>query len=340
MKPATLKPTRIPAALLLVACAVLAACSPVPQSINGQTMGTTYSVKYFGTPDAELDAAVDAKLQALNQSLSTYIETSEISRFNAAPAGEWFEVSPAFVEIVLKAQTISEQSGGAFDITVGPLVNLWGFGATGNRYEPPPADRVQTLLASVGFKNVEIRNEPPALKKTNPDTAIDLSAIAKGYAVDQVAKLLNEAGKSAWLVEVGGELRAQGNKPDGAPWRVAIEKPVAGERSVQRVIELGNAAIATSGDYRNFFEYQDTRYSHSINPQTGWPVTNGIGAVSVVAADAITADAWATALLVTGETEALALAERYNLAVNLVSSNAKGEITETMSPAFAELLQE
>ena len=326
--------------LLLIFYALLQACSQAPHSLSGQTMGTSYNVKYFGAARPELDAAIDARLQALNAQLSTYSDDSEVSRFNAAAANEWFAVSESTAEIVASAQTISRQSNGAFDITVGPLVDLWGFGASNYRNSPPPVAAIEAQLATVGYQNLSVRSSPPALAKQRADIAIDLSAIAKGYAVDEVGKLLDAAGLDAWLVEVGGELRTRGSKPDGDDWRVAIEKPVPGERSVQRIVTLRDAAIATSGDYRNFFEFAGVRYSHSINPLTGWPVQDGIGSVSVIASTAMTADAWATALLVMGETDALRVAEEQQLAVNLVLYAADGSVTERMSLAFQQLLNE
>jgi thiamine biosynthesis lipoprotein len=331
---------KLNACLLLVFLTFLQACSPAPQSLSGQTMGTSYNVKYFGEPRPELNAAIDARLQELNAQLSTYRDDSEVSRFNAAAANEWFAVSASTADIVASALAISRQSDGAFDITVGPLVDLWGFGASDYRNSPPPVADIESRLAAVGYQNIAVQTTPPALFKTRADVAIDLSAIAKGYAVDEVGKLLDTAGLNAWLVEVGGELRTRGSKPNGADWQVAIEKPVPGQRSVQRIIALRDAAIATSGDYRNFFEFDGVRYSHSINPLTGWPVQDGIGSVSVIAASAMTADAWATALLVMGEAEALRLAEEQQLAVNLVLYNADGSVTESMSSAFQQLLSE
>jgi len=302
-------------------------------------MGTGYNVKYFGPARPELDAAIDVRLQTLNAQLSTYRDDSEISRFNKAPANEWFAVSASTAEIVISAQAISRLSAGAFDITVGPLVNLWGFGAADYRDSPPPAAAIEALLSTLGYANVEVQTAPPMLSKKRPETAIDLSAIAKGYAVDEVGKLLDAAGLDAWLVEVGGELRTRGSKP-GGNWQVAIEKPAPAERRVQRIVALRDAAIATSGDYRNFFEFDGVRYSHSINPRTGWPVKAGIGSVSVIANSAMLADAWATALLVMGETEALLIAEEQQLAVSLVLYNSDGSVTERLSAAFQQLLNE
>lgn len=323
-----------------IALAALSGCAPQEQahSVRGETMGTFYNVRYFGPTRLALDAAIDNRLQQLDASLSTYKTGSEVSLFNASKANQWFPVSASTAEIVALAQSISLRSDGAFDITIGPLVELWGFGSGPFQSEPPPAELIRERLSHVGYQNISVRNNPPALRKSHPATAIDLSAIAKGYAVDQLAELLDDAGVDAWLIEVGGELRTRGSKTAGQPWQVGIEKPIANERSAQRVISLRNAAIATSGDYRNFFEFNGVRYSHSINPLTGWPVPDNIGSVSVIANDAMTADAWATALLVKGSDEALQLAEANALAISIIQRGADGKFTEQLSPAFAALL--
>lgn len=325
---------------LFMAYAALSGCAPQEHahSIRGETMGTLYNVKYFGPARLALDAALDRRLQQLDASLSTYKAGSEVSLFNASGANQWFPVSASTAQIVTLAQSISERSDGAFDITIGPLVELWGFGSGPLQSEPPPTALILERLSLVGYQNISVRNNPPALRKSHPATAIDLSAIAKGYAVDQLADLLDDAGVDAWLIDIGGELRSRGNKVTGQTWQIGIEKPITNERSAQRVITLNNAAIATSGDYRNFFEFNGVRYSHSINPLTGWPVTDNIGSISVIANDAMSADAWATALLVKGSDEALQLAEENALAISIIRRGADGELIEQLSPAFAALL--
>ena len=324
---------------LLFLVLLLAACSGggQPAEIGGTTMGTTYSVRYFGTPttsDSDVTAAIDARLNELETALSTYRSDSEVSRFNAFRGSDWFPVSADTVTIVRAAQTISAQSDGAFDITISPLVELWGFGANQNRLQPPPEDAIQLLLASSGYEWLEQRIEPPALRKQLPALAIDLSAIAKGYAVDEIGELLNISGIESWLVEIGGEIKTKGIKRDGSPWRVAIEKPIAGSREVQQVLPLDGAALATSGDYRNYFEYAGKRYSHSIDPETGWPVADRVGSVSVITSSAMLADAWATALLVTGDSRALELANKHGLALSLTLREPDGELRRSTNAAF------
>ncbi len=299
-------------------------------------MGTSYNVKYYGPAQPALETDIETVLTQLENALSTYKPDSEVSRFNLAQANEWFPVSPSTASIVETGQEISRISDGAFDITVGPLVELWGFGASAFQSEPPTAELIAERLRYVGYKLIEVQTNPPALKKYHAQTSIDLSAIAKGYAVDELAVLLDANGIGNWLIEVGGELRARGKKPDGTLWKIAIEKPLAGSRTVQKIISLIDSAVATSGDYRNFFEYNSVRYSHSINPKTGWPVPGNIGSVSVIADEAIYADSWATALLVLGEEKALKLAIDKGLAVSMIVRDDTGELRERVSPAFAE----
>ncbi|MDG1462613.1 MAG: FAD:protein FMN transferase [Gammaproteobacteria bacterium] len=319
-------------ALLLGGCE----STPVAHSIGGKTMGTNYSIKYFGVEQPSLHADIKMILASLENTLSTYKPDSEVSRFNAGKAFEWFPVSPATAKIVVAAQEISRLSDGAFDITVGPLVELWGFGAGEFLAKPPAAELIAERLNYVGYKLIEVQTNPPALKKQHVKTAIDLSAIAKGYAIDQLALLLDAKNIDSWLIEVGGEIRTRGKKPDFTSWKVAIEKPLSESRSMQNIISLNDAAIATSGDYRNFFEYKNVRYSHTINPTTGWPVPSNIGSVSVVTESAMYADSLATALLVLGHEKALKLSNDKGFAISMTIRDDAGELREVISPAFAK----
>jgi len=312
---------------------------PVPVVLNGQTMGTTWTARYYSDAPETLEARIQERLADLDARLSTYRSDSEVSRFNDHNGTDWFPVSADTLAIVKAAQTISEVSGGAFDITVGPLVDLWGFGP-GPWLKTPPNDAlISERLAYVGFRLIETRDEPPALRKRDKRTRIDLSAIAKGYGVDLVAGALDAAGLDAWLAEVGGELRTRGTKPGGQSWQVAIEKPVADSRSVHKVIPLKDKAIATSGDYRNFFEWGGTRYSHSIDPRNGWPVQSNVASVSVIADTAMTADAWATALLIMPPDEAATMAAKYNLATSMIVRDANGELIEKENALFVALTE-
>jgi thiamine biosynthesis lipoprotein len=210
------------------------------------------------------------------------------------------DVSPELVDVVRRALEVAADSDGAFDPTISPLVGLWNFGADAEDGDLPTDEDIDNARRHVDYRLIETRSEPPALRKTDPLVRLDLSAIAKGHGVDRVAALLNEAGFSAWMVEIGGEVRTQGTKPDGSPWRIGIEQPVAGRRILDSALDLGDSALATSGDYRNFFESNGVRYQHTINPATGRPVTHSLASVTVLADDCMTADAWATTLMVLG----------------------------------------
>lgn len=300
-------------------------------------MGTSYSVKLVAPVEpSRLDETatnIRARLEELDERLSTFRETSEVSRFNADPGTDWFAVSAETVFILRQGIEVSALSGGAFDMTVGPLVDLWGFGPVGEPTRVPAQVEIDALLASTGYELLQIRASPPAVRRTRPGVQIDLSAIAKGYAVDELTVVLDNAGVGAYLVEIGGEVRARGVKTDGTAWRIAVESPVAGTRLVQSVVRLRDVAIATSGDYRNFFEHDGKRYSHTIDPRTGWPVAHDLGAASVISESAMHADAWATALLVLGPERGLETARREGLAANLIIRTAQG-VKEIHTPAF------
>ncbi|MCP5441389.1 MAG: FAD:protein FMN transferase, partial [Chromatiaceae bacterium] len=307
---ASRRPSRpSPARLCLLASLVLmAACSRQAVDVvelTGSTMGTTYSIKLAAAPDPALRDAlqrqVEQRLHEINTRMSTYLADSDLMRFNRNPSTEWQPAPPELVQLVEQANRISAQTGGMYDITVGPLVNLWGFGNAGPRATAPATPEVAALLKETGYGHLQTRQVPPALRKDVAGLQIDLSSIAKGWAVDQLAQLLLDRGIGNFLVEIGGELRASGQKAANRPWRVAIERPVDEHREVQRVIGLRDLAMATSGDYRNFFENNGRRFSHTISPKTGLPVQHSVASVSVVADNCALADAWATALMALGE---------------------------------------
>lgn len=309
--------------LIAVSCWLwlITACSIDPGSrvseITGHTMGTHYSIKIIdlprAVPTAELRAAIESRLSAINQMMSTYLPDSELSQFNRSGEGDWVAVSPELFEVVRAAQQMSEFSDGAFDASVGPLVNLWGFGPQPRRDQIPGDEELATVRKVVGYQLLEIRQQPPALRKSKSDLYIDLSAIAKGYAVDQLAVILTQFGIADFLVEIGGEILARGHNAHDQPWRIAVEVPAAGARLVYRVMSLHDVGIATSGDYRNFFSIDGQRYSHTIDPSTGRPVEHNTASVTVVAKTAMHADAAATALLVMGPDKGLQLAEQLEL---------------------------
>jgi thiamine biosynthesis lipoprotein len=311
---------------------------PVIQTLSGVTMGTSYSVKVVASEDhdlALLKSRVQATLDDLESKMSTYRSDSELSRFNQRDPGQWFSVSTDTATVVNLGLEVSRQTGGAFDMTVGPLVNLWGFGPGSDRAEPPTDDEIDTLLAQIGYARLQVRLTPSALFKQQ-SAYLDLSAIAKGYAVDRVAELLDEE-YQAYLVEVGGELRARGLKPDHSPWRIAVEIPQAGSRDIQRVISASDTAIATSGDYRNYFERDGVRYSHTIDPLTGRPISHGLASVTVLDPSCARSDALATAFMVMGDVKGLLLAEQMNLPVFFIVKQGEGFV-EKYSSAFERYL--
>jgi thiamine biosynthesis lipoprotein len=306
--------------LALLGFTLLTGCGkpdiPVAE-LTGQTMGTGYSVKLAPAPDApvrhELQRAIDARLAAINRQMSTYLADSDLSRFNAAPTTEWWPVPAELVELVGRAAGISDLTDGAFDVTVGPLVDLWGFGSKGGRATPPNAREIADLMPLVGYRKLDTRRAPPALRKSVGGLQIDLSSIAKGWAVDQIAGLLTGLGYANFLVEIGGEVYARGEKQPGQAWHIAIEKPLPGRRQVQRVIALNDMALASSGDYRNYYSAGERRYSHTIDPRTGQSVRHRLAAVSVLADNCAEADAWATALMALGERLGPATARREDI---------------------------
>jgi len=328
----------------LLGALCLAACSnerPVVQ-LAGTTMGTTWHVSYIEPSNklaqSDLQQGIEEQLATVDHSMSTYREDSEISRFNASAANTWFTVSPDFYNVLSTALVVGRSSGGAYDVTVAPLVNLWGFGP-GPAIDAPPAEpAIEQLLAQVGQDNIRLDGGSSQVKKL-VDLSLDFSSLAKGYAVDQVANWLAGQGLKRFLVEVGGEMRMAGMSGRGDPWRVAIEQPDSTGRSVATAISLTDVSVATSGDYRNYFEVAGVRYSHSIDPRTGYPVAHDLVSVTVVHPSAMLADAWATALTVLGAEQAMAVAQAEALAVYFIRS-AGEDFVHSHTPAFAVYLAE
>ena len=315
------------------------ACEPATRlpeyELSGPTMGTTFTVRLVTPPDTvsreELGRQIGSTLEYLEQLTSTYRDDSELSLFNASESTDWFNVSEDLCRVVEQALLISRRTNGAFDITVGPLVNLWGFGPGETATQPPAEAKIDAAMSRVGYERLQTRCSVPAMRKDVHDLHIDLSGWAKGYAADQLATLLDQQALSDYLIEIGGEMRLRGHNADGLNWAIAIEKPVPGERAPQTVLRLTDCGIATSGDYRNFFEYQGQRYSHTIDARNGWPVSHDLAAVTVVAESAAYADAMATALLVLGPEAGPLLAEELGIAGYFLVRNKTGleEITTT-----------
>jgi thiamine biosynthesis lipoprotein len=303
----------------------------------GPTMGTSYSVT-VAEPPAGLDrralkVEIDGHLETVNGQMSNWRSDSEISRFNAEVPGDWTGVSPDTLTIIEEALRVGRLSAGAFDPTIGPLVDLWGFGpGSAERRIPQPA-RVDAALQRTGLEQVRIRRSQRAVAKGRAGLEIDLSGIAKGFGVDKLAERLEAQGVDHYLVEIGGELRALGQSPRHRPWWIGIERPLAGRRAVQRIVGLDRGAIATSGNYRNFFDTDGGRYSHIIDPRSGEPVRHGLLSATVIAPTAMQADALSTALMVLGPDDGWALAEHEKLAALFILRDGDS-FAEVASPAF------
>ena len=285
-------------------------------------LGTYVKIVYGGGCQGDIGQAAADELEQVENELSSWRPDSAVSRFNAGAANQWMPVPPALAEVVSQALALSRESAGAFDPTLAPLVNLWGFGPQPRR-APPAAAEVEAALALVGYAGLEARLHPPALRKKSPSLAVDLSAIGKGHAVDRVAALLERQGCGNYLVDIGGEVRTLGRNPQGRSWRIGVEHPDAG-RPV-RVLALSGEAAATSGDYRNFRMDGGRRLSHTLDPRTGRPVEHGLASVTVVAASAAEADGLATLINVLGPQAGLRFARRRNLAALLLTRGAEGD---------------
>lgn len=323
-------PRRFLLALILPAVLLVSGCwfgsEPEEVRLSGQTMGTTYSVIAIGEDlDQEVLAAeVEATLAAVNAKMSNWDPASEVSTFSAARSTAPVRVSPEFAHVLAAANDVHEKTGGKFDVTLGPLIELWGFGPR-KPEDPVPSDAAITeALEGVGqARLLTLDAGAGTLKKSAPETGINLSAIAKGYGVDAVAETLQGFGAEHYMVEIGGDLVTKGENAKGEAWRIGIEKPDAAAQTVQLIVPVSNLGLATSGDYRNYFEHEGQRYSHILDPVAGRPVTHRTASVTVIAENAMLADAWATAMLVLGSEDGLKLAEQHKLAVFFIDRDVQ-----------------
>ncbi|PHM73849.1 thiamine biosynthesis lipoprotein [Xenorhabdus kozodoii] len=330
--------------ILLFATIMLAACGGAKQqNLDGQTMGTYYSVKYVADSSApapeSLQKEIDRLLEEVNDQMSTYRPNSELSRFNQnREVNKRFPVSAATAKVVKEAIRINKLTEGALDVTVGPLVNLWGFGPEGRITKAPTDEElaIRRGWTGIGYLSVEGNN----LIKSIPELYVDLSSIAKGYGVDVVAEYLGSHNIKNYMVDIGGEVRTSGNNGKGNPWRIAIEKPSDSgmTQSAQEIIEPGNMSVATSGDYRNYFEQNGVRYSHTINPKTGRPITHNLASITVIAPNCMSADGFSTGLDVLGPEKGMELAEKLNIPVFMIVKTKEG-FEERYSAAFKPYLQ-
>lgn len=307
------------------------------ESFAGPTMGSTYTVKYVRSegvaPKEKLQLETEAILDKLDRELSTYRSDSDVERFNALPAGSCEAMPTSVLELVKAGERFSHESDGALDLTVEPLLNLWGFGPQGRVERVPTAAELDEARTLVGHQHLHVDGE-----KLCKDVAsqLDFNSIAAGYAVDLVAERLQQLGVRSYLVEITGELKAEGRKPDGSPWRIAIEAPHDDERVAQRVIELDGYSVSTSGDYRNYFERDGKRYSHTLDPQTGAPIEHRLAAVTVIVPSAMRADGLSTLLMVLGPERGLAFAEQHAIAAFFVTRE-ENEFVSKSTVAFDEL---
>lgn len=324
---------------------LLSACERAPEyetaKLSGRTMGTSYHITIVaaaGQPlpvePAALQEKVDQELVKINQWMSTYIPDSELMEFNHAELNTWYTLPEPLMEVLGLSQQISEASGGAFDITVGPLVNLWGFGPEMRPEQVPSSDELAAAEARTGYTLLELTTEQARRKA---DVFVDLSAVAKGYGVDWVSRTLLKEGVANFMVEIGGEVRLKGHSPRGDAWHIAVEQPSVLTGTAAKALALTDESVATSGDYRNYFEVDGVRYSHTIDPATGMPITHNLASVTVVAESAAKADAWATALNVLGPERGIAVANQEKLAVYMIVK--EGDVfSERQSDYFSQYI--
>ncbi|MGX9461168.1 FAD:protein FMN transferase [Shewanella sp. A14] len=314
--------------LFSVLIILLSACSsPEPiVSLSGSTMGTTYHIKVVtneSMPEPQLlQAEIDMALEMVNDQMSTYRSDSELSKFNQLQVQQSVKVSADTIKVIREGMRLYQETDGALDITLGPLVNLWGFGPDKRPTSVPTQADIDAAKAKMGIFDLSISGH--TLTKHNADLYVDLSSIAKGFGVDKIAAILDKYHASGYLVEIGGELNVKGTKVDGEPWRVAVEQPTSEGQAVQQVIEPGTMSLATSGDYRNFYQEDGERFSHLIDPRSGHPIKHKLASATVLHSSCMTADGYATAMMVLGTQASLALAKEKNLAIMLIEKQELG----------------
>jgi thiamine biosynthesis lipoprotein len=325
----------------LLATVLLVGCQPQKElALTGKTMGTTYHIKVVAglfTSAEKLKKEIDDRLAAINRSMSTYDPDSEISRFNAIRSTqETLSPSTDFLKVLKVAGEIHRLTEGAWDGTLDPLITLWGFGRKGTPGTVPDQAEIDRALKHVGFDLIQL-DDSGTLRKSAPAVTLDLASIAKGYGVDAISRLLGNHGLENFLVEIGGEVYARGHRKDGRAWRVGINRPDRGAAldDVYKAVNLTNQAMATSGDYRIFFQAGDRYYSHIIDPRTGWPETSGVVSATVVAANCTVADGLATALMVMGPGRGVALVNQLpSVECLIVSRKPDGTFVDHPSKGF------
>ncbi|MBF6637204.1 FAD:protein FMN transferase ApbE [Rouxiella silvae] len=333
----------------ILGCAILlSACGPDKDAapsvvISGKTMGTYYRVSVVGldkSREPELRQQIEAQLKEDDHELSTYKDDSVLSRFNQYTGTEPQPISSGMADAIITSLRVGQKTGGAMDITVGPLVNLWGFGPNKEPIKMPTQQQIDAAKAEIGLQHLKViqQYDGDYLQKDKPDMYVDLSTVGEGYATDHLARLVEANGISNYLVSVGGAVVSRGKNPEGKTWQVAIQKPTDKEDAVQAIVDLQGMGISTSGSYRNYYELDGKRLSHIIDPATGRPITHKLVSATVIASTALEADGWDTGLMVLGTKKALALAEKEHLAVYLITKEGDGFKT-TMTPQFKAYLR-
>jgi FAD:protein FMN transferase len=331
--------------IIALAGLALAGCATQPLMretlLSGQTMGSAWTVKIAGGLPASAEGlrdGVQARFDAVNLALSTYRADSALSHFNNDDSGQWVDIDAELGDVLSYALSLAEDSGGAYDVTVGPLVNLWGFGPDPASWRVPEAAALESARRRVGWRKIEVDATKRRARKA-PGVRVDLSSLGKGRGVDRVAEYLDAQGVTNYLIDLSGKLRARGVNIHARRWRVAVEPPQADATSSRppfapAIIELVDQSVATAGDYRRFFEIDGKHYSHIIDPRTGRPVTHDTVSASVIASECMQADALATMLMAMSPDDAVALADRRRLAALLIARN-NGEIVAKHTSAWA-----
>ncbi|MDC9818263.1 FAD:protein FMN transferase ApbE [Pectobacterium polonicum] len=344
-----MKPLAAKRLLLCGLFSLLTACdNPTPTAerplltIEGKTMGTFYSVKISGAINedkTQLQREIDALLEQANNEISTYRDDSVLSRFNQHRGMDLHPISNGMADIIQTAFRVGNATNGAMDITIGPLVNLWGFGPQKQPTRIPSQQQIDVARENIGLNHLHLLSTEQGewIQKDLPDLYIDLSTLGEGYGADILAQLMMRKGITNYLVSVGGAISSRGVNAEGTPWRVAIQKPTDQENAAQAAVNLQGYAISTSGSYRNYFEEDNKRYSHIIDPETGRPITHQLVSATVIAPTALEADGWDTGLMVLGTEKALKLAEQQGLAVYLITKTDKG-FNAVMTPQFKSFL--
>lgn len=324
------------ACLVSMLAVTLSACdsnSERVEVLSGPTMGSTYTIKYVynaTTPAADaVGVVVQSILDEVDRQMSTYRLDSDIARFNQSPANTCMQMPQPVLELAQYGYELSRSSDGAFDLTLGPLLDLWGFGPQARGKRVPSADDIATAKAKVGYQHVRVVDDQLC---KDADVKVEFNSIAAGYTVDRISQRFNELNIDSYMIEVTGELLAKGLKPDGSPWRIALEQPLGdGQRVIQRVLEIDGYGLNTSGDYRNYFEEDGVRFSHTIDPQVGAPISHSLASVTVVDRSTLHADGLGTLLLVLGPERGLAFAEEHKIAAFFIMRDGDGFATQVSS---------